>query len=278
MRLNGILASLLVSFIGCDGQGTIGAPDGTQTGELLGKNAGLTVVSWGDPHEITGDGLQFENQNSGWFTALKSISAIKKDGSKGELMMVKRQNPCFDGSVMCNMAMGLYVAGSTVGIDTVKSYADNGAGAPVLISGAVVQLAQGGVAPLANNGRLTRLADWTDTSGDLVRSYQLVSPLGDVIQFDLVAGLYANITATASQLRSTDAVRGSLGALDADHDCSNDLATRFVTGTQYFPVTKNADGSCSADDATVGQFLSMWKTVAGDFAMAGCDPTAGTCY
>jgi hypothetical protein len=236
------------------------APDeATESSQAnLQQSAGLAFSSMGDPHETTGDGFPFENQKSGTFTAIKSYSAIVKDGSPWELMVIKKQQPCNVG-VTCNTRAAIYVAGTTL-----KLFADgtlylNGAGTAI-DSGATVALQKPDGSP--SGARLRR------TDADGVMTLSVLSPVGDVIVLDdyYTAG-WLNIHGTISAARANERVRGSLGCFDADTDSTNDLCKRFVTSLDEIKVN-GQETFYTQDAAGVDAFLEAWRTNQGDCLLA----------
>jgi hypothetical protein len=226
----------------------------------LGEDAvGLTFRSWGDPHETTGDGYSFENQKSGTFTALKSYSAIIKDGSPYELMLMKQQQPCAAG-VTCNTKAAIYAGGSRI-----KLFADGS----LKINGVATTLATGEIRRLKKpdgsfSGATLRRTD--PVAGEMVLT--VVSPVGDVIILeDYYANGYMDIRGSISTLRKDERVRGSLGCFDADTDSGNDLCKRFTRSLVEIAVDGNETFYPLTGEG-VDAFLEAWRSVQADCAMA----------
>ena len=255
--IQGSLLALITALGACASTGTAEEPTGSAESNL-GANAGLSFSSTGDPHEVTGDGFPFENQNQGTFTAIKSYSAIVKDGSPGELMVLKKQQSCGDG-VFCNTNVAIYVAGARLKIATDGSLVLNGA-STTLATGTTMTLPK----PDGSSSGAT-LARTDPAAGEI--DYTVTSPLGDVIKVDDWVTWGINLTGTISVLRRGERVRGSLGCFDGDTDQSDDLCKRFtkslseieVNGQEtFYPLT--SDG--------VAAFLKDWRTVQADCLMA----------
>jgi hypothetical protein len=238
------------------------------TDSALASGAGLSFSSTGDPHEQTGDGFPFENQKRGVFTAIKSYSAIVKDGSPSELMLMKKQEPCNVG-VTCNTRVGIYAGGSRI-----KAYADgtlwlNGT-QTTMATNAVLQLQKpdGSLA----GGAIRR----TDPTPGLV-VYDVKSPVGDTIQLQVYVPGYISIFGTISSSRKSERVRGSLGCIDADTSQDDDLCKRFVTSLNEISVNGQETFYPLTSDG-VNAFLEAWRSVAADCTMADVPvDTAGHC-
>jgi hypothetical protein len=255
--IQGSLLALITALGACASDGTSNEPTGSAESNL-GANAGLSFSSTGDPHEVTGDGYPFENQNQGTFTAIKSYSAIVKDGSPGELMVLKKQQSCGTG-VFCNTGVAAYVAGARLKLPANGNLVVNGT-STTMDTGTTMTLPK----PDGSSSGAT-LARSDPAAGQVV--YTLTSPVGDSITITLWNGATVDLTGTISMNRAGGRVRGSLGCFDADRDQSDDLCKRFtqslseieVNGQEtFYPLT--SDG--------VTAFLKDWRTVQADCLMA----------
>ncbi|MBM3267592.1 MAG: VWD domain-containing protein [Candidatus Sericytochromatia bacterium] len=181
-------------------------PGGTTSTVQLEDAKGLTFRSWGDPHEVSGDGLKFDNMGIGYYTALKSAS--------GDLMVVKRQesipNTGADGSTVNTEAA------VKAGDDVVKYNTKNN---KLHINDQEVTLKDGETRALPGGGSVTKKGN----------KITVTSPKGDEITF-VDQGKYMDLEGKLSPSRKDGEVTGSLGRFDKDTDASNDLVLR--DGTQ----------------------------------------------
>lgn len=165
--------------------------------EVLAK--GLSFKSWGDPHEVSGDGLKFDNWKTGTFTALQSKS--------GDLVLEKKQehveNTGADGSTV-NTEAAL-----KVGSDLIKYTAGTD---KLNVNDKDITLKDGESLTLPDGGTLSRKGN----------NYTVNTPKGDTITVQ-DKGKYLDFEGQLSAKRGDGEVTGSLGRFDADTDATNDL-------------------------------------------------------
>ncbi len=179
---------------------------GTTSTVQLDDAKGLGFKSWGDPHEITGDGLKFDNMGIGYFTAMKSAS--------GDLMVVKRHES----------VPGLGAVGSTVNTEAAIKVGDdvvkfNTKSDKLYVNDAEIALKDGETKPLPGGGSVSRKGNKITVN----------SPKGDEITI-VDQGKYLDLEGKLSASRKDGEVTGSLGRFDADTSADNDLVLR--DGTQ----------------------------------------------
>jgi hypothetical protein len=188
----------------------------------IGKDKGFS--SWGDPHEVTGDGLKFDNQLTGRFIAFKS--------DEGDLEVQKDQSPDPTGrwpGMTLNHAIGMKVGENRINYDVLKnSFQINGQTLPF-------------------KDMSTTLKDGTTVtiSGNKL---SVTSPRGDVINVTK-QDAYLDLSGTISGFRPTDSVQGSLGDFHTGDDQSKDLVTR--------------DGR-TVGVAQIADFLNGWRVKPGE--------------
>jgi hypothetical protein len=261
--------SLMATIALLGGCTLAGEEDAASSQADLTGASGLTFSSTGDPHERTGDGFAFENQKKGTFTAIKSYSAIVKDGSPQELMLLKKQEPCAVG-VTCNTRAAIYVAGTKI-----KLFADG----TLFINGTSTRIDPSTTLALRKpdgtlSGAVLRRTD--PSAGTMVLTVR--SPVGDVITLSDYYGVgYMDISGSISSARSTERVRGSLGCFDVGSSQADDLCKRFTRSLDEIKVN-GAETFYPLTSAGVDDFLEAWRTVQADCAMAdlGVDLT-GRC-
>lgn len=162
------------------------------------KAEGLKFRSHGDPHEVSGDGLKFDNQLVGDFIAMKSKS--------GDLMLQKRHEHVHgrNDGVTFNTEASLQTNGDVIHFDSQSN--------ALTVNGKPTVLRNGESMKLPGGGTLTRNGD----------NYTIKTAQGDTITF-LDQGDYMDIEGELSPTRKDGEVLGSLGRFDADSDASNDL-------------------------------------------------------
>jgi hypothetical protein len=170
------------------------------------KAQGLTFKSWGDPHEVSGDGLKFDNMGLGVFTALKSASGDLRFDKKHESI----PGTGADGSTVNTEAAIQF------GTDLISYKTANN---ELLINGKKVELKDKEVFQLPDGGSVTRNGD----------NYTAVSAKGDSITIQ-DRGKYLDFEGAISANRADGEVTGSLGRFDADTSSTNDLVK--ADGTQ----------------------------------------------
>lgn len=193
--------------------------------------------SWGDPHEVTGDGLKFDNYLTGTFVAFQSVS--------GDLVLQKYQEKDDHGrwaGATLNKAAGIKVGDNTISYD-IK-------GDQLLINGKQVSTKAGATYALEGGGSVT-----IASNGDIT----VKSAMGDVITIEKKDG-YIDFSGQIAASRPSGSVFGSLGSFDADTDPTNDL--RRPDGS-IFPITynpkKSANNHIEEDQSYVNQFLELWR-------------------
>lgn len=198
---------------------------------------GGTFRSWGDPHEVTGDGLKFDNMLTGTFTAFKSAS--------GDLELQKYQEKDDHGrwaGATLNKAAGIKVGENTVSYDI--------RGDQLSINGKKVSTTPGSVFSLPGGGNVSVGKDGNITVN---------TPVGDTITIEKRDG-YIDFRGEISSSRPSGSVFGSLGTFDEDTDPTNDL--RRPDGS-IFPITynptKSANNQIMEGQAYVDQFLELWR-------------------
>ena len=193
--------------------------------------------SWGDPHEVSGDGLKFDNMLTGTFTAFQSAS--------GDLVLQKYQEKDEQGrwaGATLNKAAGIKVGDNTISYD-IK-------GDQLMINGKKVSTAPGSNYKLPDGGSVSVAANGHITVN---------SAVGDAITIEKQDG-YIDFSGQVSSSRPSGSVFGSLGTFDADTDPTNDL--RRPDGS-VFPITyvpnKSATNQIEEDQAYVDKFLELWR-------------------
>jgi hypothetical protein len=254
-----LVAVSLLGACAADTEPSETAGEAQSAAQTAAADVGLNFASTGDPHEVTGDGYPFDNEKSGTFTALKSYSAIVKDGSPYELMMMKQQQVCYYGNT-CNVKVAIYAGGSRVKLFADGSLWVNGAAKTMTTNQTVWLKKPDGT---LSGASLTR----TDPAAGTV-VLTLTSPVGDVIVLnDYTSSGYIDITGTISSKRTNERMRGSLGCFDSDSYKIDDLCKRFeksldeisVNGQEtFYPLTA----------AGVDAFTEAWRSVQADCAMA----------
>ncbi len=189
---------------------------------------GGTFKSWGDPHEVTGDGLKFDNYKTGTFLAFRS--------TEGDLELQKRQERLNDKQTgIYNVAAGLKVGANQITYE---------AGTNVLtIDGQRRAIKPGDSFTLPDGTRLSigyNLGK-TGEKDESKPSITVTSPKGDRITL-LDQGDFMDFEGEISSRRASGSVFGSLGTFDADASQHNDM--RMPDGQ----VTKDVD-----------VFLEAWR-------------------
>lgn len=189
---------------------------------------GRTFTTWGDPHEITGDNLKFDNMKRGEFVKLMSAS--------GDFILQTRQaawsaNP----TATVNTAAAVKLGADLV----VYDFDDK----TVTINGIDVPFTPGKEISLPDGGKVKINAD----------SIDMVSPKGDKVSV-LIKETYIDVTGEVAASRKDGEIRGSLGAFDNDTDGANDLMGRFG---------KNAMGP-AANEKVLDAFLETWRASGGE--------------
>ena len=198
---------------------------------------GGTFRSHGDPHEVSGDGLKFDNYLTGTFTAFQSTS--------GDLVLQKFQEKDDKGrwaGATLNKAAGIKVGDNTVSYDI--------RGDELTINGAKVSTKPGSSYALPDGGSVS-----IATNGDITVN----SAIGDKITVEKRDG-YIDFRGEISASRPGGSVFGSLGAFDEDTDPTNDLIRPDGTA---FPITyaanKSANNQIGENQSYVNQFLELWR-------------------
>lgn len=198
---------------------------------------GGTFRSWGDPHEVTGDGLKFDNMLTGTFTAFQSAS--------GDLVLQKFQEKDEAGrwaGATLNKAAGIKMGDNTVSYDI--------RGDQLTVNGQKVSTAPGSSYALPDGGSVSIAANGNITVN---------GASGDKITVEKFDG-YINFSGEVAPWRQGGSVFGSIGSFDEDKDPTNDLIR--PDGTK-FPITyvaeKSANNQVGESQAYVDQFLELWR-------------------
>ncbi len=193
--------------------------------------------SWGDPHEVSGDGLKFDNMLTGTFTAFQSAS--------GDLVLQKYQEKDEQGrwaGATLNKAAGIKVGDNTISYDIKDNQLTVNGKQVSSAPGSSYQLPDGGSVSVAANGNIT-----------------VTSAIGDKITVEKRDG-YIDFRGELAASRPGGSVFGSLGTFDEDTDPTNDL--RRPDGS-LFPITyapnKSANNQIGEGQAYVNQFLELWR-------------------
>ncbi|MGW4380180.1 VWD domain-containing protein [Kitasatospora sp. NPDC004531] len=157
----------------------------------------------GDPHLTTFDGLRYDFQAAGEFTAVESTA--------DDLRIQVRQTP-YPGStlVSINRAVAMNVAGDRLGLYLAET------GIDVHVDGALQHLPEGDT-NLPRGGRITRV------NAEGLESYRVVWPDGTLLTANVVGTWGLNVQVRLAPSRKA-LVRGLLGDFDGDPD--QDLRTR----------------------------------------------------
>jgi len=198
---------------------------------------GAAFRSWGDPHEVSGDGLKFDNMLTGTFTAFQSAS--------GDLVLQKYQEKDEKGrwaGATLNKAAGIKVGDNTISYD-IK-------GDQLMINGKKVSTAPGSSYNLPDGGSVSIAAN-----GHI----NVSSAIGDKITIEKQDG-YIDFRGELAPGRPGGSVFGSLGTFDEDTDPTNDL--RRPDGS-LFPITyspnKSANNQIAEGQSYVDTFLELWR-------------------
>lgn len=189
---------------------------------------GGTFESWGDPHEVTGDGLKFDNYKIGTFVAFRSV--------EGDLELQKRQARLNDKETgIFNVEASL-----TVGANRISYEAGSNT---LLINGQRKAVTPGETYTLADGTRVA-IGVAKNRKGETQEgqpSLTIHSPKGDRITLQ-DQGNYLNFEGEISNRRASGSVFGSLGTFDSDNNKDNDM--------------RLPDGTVTAD---VEAFLESWR-------------------
>ncbi len=200
---------------------------------------GRTFKSWGDPHEVSGDGGKFDNMKSGTFTKLKSASG----DFEVQTTQAKDASGRWPGATLNHQA-AVKDGKDVVTYDGLaKSMSVNGKNVPIPKAGQTVDLPGG--------GKVVGTAD----------GVQIQTSKGDKVNIHQ-KDKYIDISGEVSANRKDGEVRGSIGAFDHDTSGANDLVGR--DGKQY-----NAGDAKSLD-----AFLEDWRAKPGESLFA-TDPAGG---
>ncbi|MEB3223395.1 MAG: hypothetical protein VKS61_15070, partial [Candidatus Sericytochromatia bacterium] len=186
---------------------------------------GRTFKSWGDPHEVTGDGGKFDNMKEGSFVKARSATG------DFELQTVQGK----DKSGRWPGATVNHAAAVKAGKDTV---AYNGLTKTLTINGQAKALKDGETFKLPDGGSVSKTKD----------GLTITSPAGDKVNIHQ-KDKYIDISGEIGPNRKDGEVRGSLGNFDADKNGDNDLVGR--------------DGKLVGspkDKAAVDKFIEQWRT------------------
>lgn len=197
---------------------------------------GRTFRSWGDPHEVSGDGLKFDNMKVGTFTKLRSASGdFEVQATQG-----KDATGRWPGATL-NHAIAVKSGNDVVAYDGLKK--------ELMINGQQVPVpADGQSVPLPGGGWVTGTKEGP----------RVTTNKGDIVQIEQKDG-YIDFRGEVAAERKDGEIRGSIGSFDNDTSTDNDLLGR--TGTQ--PV-KDLDA-----------FLEDWRVRPGESLFAAKEPTGG---
>lgn len=200
---------------------------------------GTAAQSTGDPHMVSGDGLAFEDQSSGWHLELQSISATNKSTPTAwQLQVAADQYMCFPG-VRCTRAVDVYVGGSRLHFWRSGAVAINGAGATIS-------------SPLALPMHVSVTHTPASASAPFDQ-YVITNAYGETVTLD-VTSVTIDVYVNLSRARKSDRVGGILGCFDHDGDPTNDLCHR-----------NKCTGSFDASDPNqVAAFLDEWRVLGDD--------------
>ena len=166
------------------------------------KIAGGSFSSVGDPHETTGDGMKFDNMQTGNFVKLRAKS--------GDFELQTRQDP-WDRNPQATVNTAAAVKVNAQG-DKVAYDANTGA---LTFNGKPVTVTADKPFEIPGGGRIEASQD----------GYKVVSAKGDAVNI-MDRGTYLDVTGEVSADRRDGDVTGSLGRMDSDTDWSNDLVGR----------------------------------------------------
>lgn len=189
---------------------------------------GGTFESWGDPHEVSGDGLKFDNYKIGTFVAFRSV--------EGDLELQKRQARLNDKetgifNVEASLTVGANRIGYTAGTNTLT------------INGERKSVKPGDSYTFPDGTQVT-VGVGKNRKGeknDGQPSISIHSPKGDRITLQ-DQGKYLNFEGEISNRRASGSVFGSLGTFDSDTNRHNDM--------------RLPDGAVTQD---VEAFLEAWR-------------------
>lgn len=166
------------------------------------KTQGRDFKTWGDPHEVTGDGLKFDNQKFGDFVKMQSKS--------GDLVLQTRHSQVgSNANVKYNTAFALKLSNNNISFDVKNKD-------KIKLNGEEKDFKPGTSLDLPGGGTISRGAD-----GNI----SITSAMGDRFNVTVHAQTI-DIAGSISSRREDGEVTGSLGTFDADTDTSNDLRDR----------------------------------------------------
>ncbi len=201
---------------------------------------GRTFKSWGDPHEVSGDGGKFDNMKSGTFTKLKSASG----DFEVQTTQAKDTSGRWPGATL-NHKAAIKSGSDVVAYDGLaKTMSINGKNVPIPKEGQSVALPGGGQVVGTKDGVQVQTA-----KGDKVNVHQ--------------KDHYIDISGEISANRKDGEVRGSVGAFDHDSTAGNDLIGR--DGKSYN----------MGDAKSLDTFLEDWRVKPGEDLFAPKDPAGG---
>ncbi|MBO9539212.1 VWD domain-containing protein [bacterium] len=169
-------------------------------------------LSVADPHITTADGGKYDNKKQGDFILAKSDS--------GDLVVQSRQEPIKGSSGIWQTKAAVKTDGNTVQFDAAsKTVTINGKNYP-FEAGKDIQLPGGGHVKMSK--------DKFD-SGVPYDRLEVFTKDGDKINMLNIqrnGSQYLDISGTVSADRDSGSVKGTVGAMDADTDSSNDMVMR----------------------------------------------------
>jgi hypothetical protein len=179
----------------CWSEGCGPAPMPSPTGFVPFPIVDVNFHSLGDPHEDGANGLQFENQKTGTFMALRTLT--------NDFMLVKHQAPATGGrwpGTTVNDAVAVQSNG-----DTFKWLLY---GRRILMNGAVVPVKAG----MAIKGAHGTIVSFPQFGADLAVA-QITSPQGDKVTIEDRVD-FLNVLGTVSASRVVNEVRGAWGTFN----------------------------------------------------------------
>jgi hypothetical protein len=199
--------------------------------EKMGKPQKFTSVA--DPHITTADGGKYDNKKTGDFILAKSDS--------GDLVVQARQEPISGSSGVWQTKAAVKTDGDTVQFDAASK--------TVTINGKDYAFEAGKDIPLPSGGHVKMSKDKFE-NGTPYDRLEVFTNDGDKINMLNIkrnGSQYLDISGTVSGERDSGSVKGTVGAMDADTDSSNDMVLR--------------DGKTTSD---LDAMLEDWRVQSGE--------------
>jgi hypothetical protein len=195
--------------------------------------------SWGDPHEITFDGCQYDNSMLGVFVKVKADQKDFLVATKHDWYDANHETTGYNLKVNKSIAVAVCATGAKNCAAGAKNMVRYNAQTNTLdqasanltsqtVKGVTPLTLSKGAAPtpLAAGGTVQLLADGT--------TFKVVSALGDTVEFK-DQGDYLDFKGVISAKRPLGSVRGTLGRFDLGQDPENDLVAVDGTSLGYCP-------------------------------------------